>query len=533
MSGTPAAPHQPRSAGHLLRSSAVVAAGTGLSRLTGFGRVAVMAYALGTTALAEAYNLANNTPNLLYDLVLGGILSATLVPVVVERMSRDDRDGINAVATVITVVLLATTVIGMIAAPAIIWLFNLSAPAGQYSEQAKVAVPLLVLFVPQILFYGLTSLGTALLNAKRSFAVPAFAPVLNNVIVICLFLALPRLAGGDSPTFDQVRDDTGLLLLLGLGTTAGIVAMTAVLWPAIRRADIHLRWNFDIRHPAVREIGRLSGWTFGYVVTNLVSYMVIQTFANGVDGVTIYGYAWLFFQLPYGLWTVSVMTSYTPELSALHSSGNSAGLRTRFESGLRLILVFVLPATVGMALLADPIVSVVLEHGEFSGAAADTTGDTLVAFAVGLPAFSLFLFAMRGFYAQRDTRTPFFINLSESILAVALAALLVDRFEVVGLGAAGSIAYSVFAIAAVFVLWRRIGPFLDRNSFIAIAKLVGASAFMGLIVWATMHILGAGSLVTVIVATTVGLVSYLLALTALRSTETTALIGRFRSRSRR
>ena len=120
MSGTPAAPHQPRSAGHLLRSSAVVAAGTGLSRLTGFGRVAVMAYVLGTTALAEAYNLANNTPNLLYDLVLGGILSATLVPVVVERMSRDDSDGINAVATVITVVLLATTVIGMIAAPAII-----------------------------------------------------------------------------------------------------------------------------------------------------------------------------------------------------------------------------------------------------------------------------------------------------------------------------------------------------------------------------------------------------------------------------
>lgn len=533
MSGSPSAPHQPRSGGHLLRSSAVVAAGTGLSRLTGFGRVAVMAYVLGTAALAEAYNLANNTPNLLYDLVLGGILSATLVPVVVDHMSRDDKDGINAVATVITVVLLATTVIGMVAAPAIIWLFNLSAPAGQYSQQAKVAVPLLILFAPQILFYGLTALGTALLNAKRSFAVAAFAPVLNNVVVICLFLALPRLAGGDSPTFDQVRDDTGLLLLLGLGTTAGIVAMTAVLWPAIRRADIRLRWNFDTRHPAVREIGRLSGWTFGYVVTNLIAYMAIQTFANGVDGVTIYGYAWLFFQLPYGLWTVSVMTSYTPELSALHSSGNADGLRIRFESGLRLILVFVLPATVGMALLADPIVSVVLEHGEFSNAAATTTGDTLVAFAIGLPAFSLFLFSMRGFYAQRDTRTPFFINLAESILAVALAAILVDRFEVVGLGAAGSIAYSVFALVAVVVLRRRIGPFLNRSSFIAIAKLVGASAIMGLVVWATMSVLSTGSLATVIVATTIGLASYLLALTALRSTETTALIGRFQRRSKR
>jgi len=113
-----------------------------------------------------------------------------------------------------------------------------------------VAVPLLVLFLPQMFFYGLTALGSALLNARQFFAVPAFAPVLNNVVVICLFLALPRLAGGDQPTFDQVSSDRGLQLLLGLGTTAGIVAMTAVLWPALRHAGIRLRWRFDLRNPA-------------------------------------------------------------------------------------------------------------------------------------------------------------------------------------------------------------------------------------------------------------------------------------------
>jgi putative peptidoglycan lipid II flippase len=520
----------PRSAHHLVRSSAVVAAGTGLSRLTGFLRVGVMAYALGTTALAEAYNLANNTPNLLYDLVLGGILSATLVPVVVEHMGRDDDDGINALASVISVVLVVATVVGIALSPLIIRLFNLTSPSGQASAQAAVAVPLLIMFAPQILFYGLTSLGTALLNAKRSFAVPAFAPVLNNVIVICLFLALPRLATNDTLTFDAVRHDTTLLLILGLGTTAGIVAMTIVLWPAMRAAGIRLKWNFDTKHPAVREIGRLSGWTFGYVVSNLVGYFVIQILANGVDGVTIFAYAWMFFQLPYGLWTVSVMTTYTPELSALHSSGDAVALRHRFGTGLRLVLVLVLPATVGMVLLAGPIVRVVLEHGQFTLAAADTTSSTLIAFALGLPAFSLFLFAMRGFYAQRDTRLPFFVNLGENVLALVIAFIVVDRFEVVGLAASGSIAYCVSAVVALALLHRRIGTFLDTETLSTVTKIVLASAIMGVVVWAFLRIVSLHDIATLVIASVLGVLVYGVALTVLRVKETSMVLGRLRGR---
>lgn len=521
-----------RSAHHLVRSSAIVAAGTGLSRLTGFVRVAVMAYALGTTALAEAYNLANNTPNLLYDLVLGGILSATLVPVIVEHMAKDDEDGINAVATVITVVLLAASVVGIALSPVIIRLFNLTSSGAQAAEQAAVAVPLLIMFAPQILFYGLTSLGTALLNAKRSFAVPAFAPALNNVIVICLFLVLPRLASDGRITFDEVRNDTGLLVLLGLGTTAGIVAMTLVLWPAMRAAGIRLRWNFDTRHPAVREIGRLSGWTFGYVVSNLVGYFVIQTLANGVDGVTIYAYAWMFFQLPYGLWTVSVMTAYTPELAALHSSGDGPGLRHRFGTGLRLVLVLAIPATIGTVLLAGPIVRIVLEHGQFSGAAGDTTTNTLIAFALGLPAFSLFLFAMRGFYAQRDTRLPFFVNLVENVLALAVAFAVVDRFEVVGLAASGSISYSVCAVLALVLLHRRIGRFLDQETVATVLKIVVATAIMGVVVWGFLEAVSLHDVPTLVIAAPLGAVVYGAMLTVLRVKETSLVLGRLRGRLR-
>ncbi|MEI7623130.1 MAG: murein biosynthesis integral membrane protein MurJ [Actinomycetes bacterium] len=511
---------------NLVRSSAVVAVGTGLSRLTGFLRVGVMAYAIGATALAEAYNLANNTPNLLYDLVLGGILSATLVPVVVAHTGRDDDRGIDALATVITVVLVVATVLGIVLSPVIIHLYNLTSSSAEASTQAAVAVPLLMMFAPQILFYGLTSLGTSLLNARRSFAVPAFAPVLNNIVVICLFLALPQLAKGDALTFDQVRSDTGLLLLLGFGTTAGLAAMTLVLWPAMRAAGIRLHWNFDLRDPAVREVGRLSGWTLGYVVSNLIAYGVIQTLANGVDGVSIYAYAWLFFQLPYGLWTVSVMTAYTPELSALHAAADFSGLRRRFGSGLRLVLVLALPATVGMILLSGPIVRLVLDHGEFTSSNADTTANTLIAFLCGLPAFSVFLFAMRGFYAQRDTRVPFYTNLAETILGLTIAFVLVDRFGVVGLGASGSLAYSLFAVVALALLHRRIGTFLDPATIATIVKITIATVTMGIGVWVLLALTELNDALTVISGGIVGIGLYAALLFALRVDEARWVVHR-------
>jgi putative peptidoglycan lipid II flippase len=514
-----------RSSRGLLRSSAAVAVGTGLSRITGLGRTVVLAYALGTGALAEAYNLANNTPNMVYDLVLGGILAATLVPVVVERMDRDDQKGIDALATVIFVVLAVMTVVAMLLAPLIIRVYGLTDSADERSLQAEVAVPLLVLFLPQMLFYGLTSLFTALLNAKRSFAVPAFAPVLNNVVVICLFLALPRLAGGDQPTFDQVRDDTGLLWLLGLGTTAGIVAMTLVLLAAMRHADIRLRWNLDIRHPAVREVARLSGWTLGYVVANQVAFFIITILANGTDGVSVYAYAWIFFQLLYGLWAVSVMTAYTPELATAAVRGDMDGLRRRFTEGFRLVQVLILPGAVGLALLAGPVVELVLQRGAFDAASAEETAGTLAAFAVGLRLFSAYLFAMRGFYALRDTRTPFWINLGENALNVVLGIAFVGPWGVEGLAASLSLSYAVGAFVALIVLEGRVGRLADRRTLVGMAKIAGASALLGIVVAALLAVFG-DDVWPAVLAAIIGLAAYLLALVATRSEEATMVLDR-------
>ena len=523
-------PAAPRTERQLLRSSAVVALGTGLSRLTGFARIAVIAYAIGATALAEAYNLANNTPNLLYDLVLGGILSATLVPVIVEHMAREDDEGIDAVATVILVVLLGATVLSIACAPLIISMYNLSSSAEQARSQAQVAVPMLMLFLPQILFYGLSSLGTALLNARRSFAVPAFAPVLNNLVVIAVFLALPRVAGGSSPSLEEVADDPVLLAYIGVGTTLGIIAMTAVLWPAMRSAGIRLRWRFEPRHRAVREIGRLSVWTFGYVVSNLLAYVVIQTLANGVDGVTEYAYAYIFFQLPYGLWTVSVMTAHTPEMAAAWARGEIDELRDRFRSGFRLLPIIILPMTVGLIALADPIVNVILEHGSFDSVSGDLTARTLIAFAAGLPAFSVYLYAMRGFYALRDTRTPFIINLGENIANVVLGLLLVDRYGVVGLAASFSIAYALFAIVAMIALQRRIGGIFDRRTTQALLRQFAATVVMVFTVVIIANTVQLDALAEILVVGALSGGVYLGTLLLLRSEETELVVSRLRGR---
>ncbi len=478
----------------LLGSSAVVAAGTALSRITGLGRVVALAYALGTTVLADAYNLANTTPNIVYDLVLGGILAATLVPVVVERFDHDDRAGVDALATTITLVLVATTLVALALAPLFVRLYTIDLDASEAREQTSLALPLLLLFLPQVLFYGLSALWTALLNARRSFAAPAFAPVLNNLVVICLFLALPHLAD-EELTLSTVRDDLGLLLLVGVGTTAGIVAMTLVLWPVMRREGIRLHWNPDWRNPAVTTVARLSGWTLGYVAVSQVSLFVVLALLNGTGegAVSAYSYAWLFFQVPHGLIAVSIMTTFTPELAKRASRGEEREFGHSFTIGLRLVLLVVLPTAVALVTLAEPLLGLLLRRGAFGDASVETTTTALVWLAAGLPAFSVFLYTMRGFYAWKDTRTPFFLNAVENAATVLLALLLVEAFGLSGVLGAWGVSYLALALVALVVLAQRF-PALEARSLVlpSLRQLAAASA-MAIVIVVTNQLVSWGS----------------------------------------
>ena len=527
--GTPAHPGVSETGRRLLRSSVVVGIGTGASRVTGLLRTMAIAYALGTLLVGDSYNLANTTPNVVYDLVLGGILAATLVPVVVDRFEHRDTKSVDALATVVTLALLALTIVGTALAPLIIRLYTIGKNPEDAEQQISLAVPLLLMFMPQVFFYGLSTLWTAILNAKRSFAVPAFAPVLNNVMVIALFLALPQLLDTDELTVDSLLDDKPLLLLVGLGTTAGIAAMALVLWPAMRHAGIRLHWNPDWRDPAVATVARLSAWTLGYVAANQIVFLVMITLVNGTgEGrVSAFTYAWQFFQLPYGLFTVSIMTTFTPELATHVTRNDLAAFRRRFSQGLRLGSLVIVPTALAYLVLARPAVTALLERGAFGDASTDVTTYALRWLAVGLPGFAMFLYSMRGFYAFKDTRTPFVLNLFECGLQIVLSFVLLPIFGFGGVIAAFSISYSVAALVSLVALQRRAGQLGDRSLWLGVGRHLVAALAMAVELVSVVVFIDNAVVALVVGAVTGGLV-YLGVLVLLRSRELSELRGQRR-----
>ncbi|MEP6625499.1 MAG: murein biosynthesis integral membrane protein MurJ [Acidimicrobiia bacterium] len=498
------------SAPRVARSSAIIGMGTLLSRITGFLRVSALV-ALGASRLTDVYNLANSTPNIVYELLLGGILTATLVPLFVESHERDDPGATDAINTVAIVMLVAGTVVGVVAAP---WIFRAYVDLADVhhgvsrTAQITLGTDLLRWFMPQMLFYGITALATAMLNARRRFAAAAFAPALNNIVVITMLLVVGRIASA-TPTPRSVLDDPVLVLLLGLGTTAGVIAMTLVLLPALRRAGTGFRWRWEPRHPAVRTLARLSSWTVGYVATNQLAFIVVLVLAYRHDGdATLYFAAFTFFQLPHGLLAVSVMTALGPELASRHQAGDRAGLRDHFGRGLNMILIVMIPAAVGLAVLATPLITALLAHGKFNHASVTETANTLRAFAVGLVGFSVYLYVIRVFSSMKNTRVPFFLNLIENGVNVATAFLLYEWRGVEGLAWSWTVAYFVGAIVALGALRVRLVRLGGRSLVSTAVRVSVATIPAALAAVAVTAAMGSASpssaVVTLLAATAAG-----------------------------
>lgn len=522
--------------GQLVRSNVLVASGTLLSRLTGLIRTGLV-FTLLSKALADAYLLANNTPNIIYELILGGILTATLVPLFTDDLENGDGSSTSAVVSFVIVVLVGLAALTALLSPGLMWLYARGSPADSRADFLGIGVRFAVLFAPQVFFYGLMALWSAVLNARHRFFAAAWAPVLNNLVVIGVLVATWRAVDG-KPTIADLEHRSALLILLGLGTTAGIAAMTLSLWPALRRAGVDLRFRFEPRHPAVRRAARLSSWTLGYVIANQVAVQVVSILAKpGTGGVQNYQTAFQFFQLPHGLLAVSIMTTFLPDLSAFAARRDLAGFRDRFGLGSRLLILVILPAAVGYVLLARPVIAALLERGAFGDASGDLTAEVLAAMALGLVGFSVYLFVLRGFYALKDTRTPFLVNLFENAVNIALAFALVGRFGVQGLALAYAGAYSIAAVVAVVLLRRRIGGMDGRRTLPALAKIAVAAAVMGVAVVVARELVGSnaglGAVARTVAGVVVGAAVYLGALYALRLPELHELVGRFRGRGAR
>ena len=513
----------------LVRSSAVVAVGTMLSRITGFARIAALAYALGVTALAGTYSYANETPNIVYELLLGGVLTATLVPLFVRHHEERDEDAASAIFTVAILALLAVTVLGVILAPVIVRLYTLNVHARNLAQQRELATQLLRLFMPQMLFYGIVTLATAMLNARRRFLAAAFAPVLNNLVVIVVFLALPHIADG-SLTVNHVVDDTTLLLLMGVGTTAGVIVMAVALLPAMTRAQVHLRFLPQWRHPAVITMVRLSGWTVGYVIANQIALFVITVLANGTaGGPFIYVSAYAFFQLPHGLFAVSLMTTFTPEMASAATRNDLASMRAQLSSGLRLIALVIVPASALYIALGRPIIVTLLQRGAFNASDAAIVADTLVAFSVGLLPFSWYLFSLRVFYARHDTYTPFWINCIENGVNIALAFPLYAWLGIPGLALSFAIAYLVAAIITLVVLHQRLHGIDGARVTSTLVRTTVAGVFVGLSAWAVAAVIGwdttLQAVASVVAGTAVGAFVYLVLLRVMHVDELDRVLG--------
>jgi putative peptidoglycan lipid II flippase len=479
----------------LVRSTAAMAVGTALSRVTGFLRVAAMAFALGVaeSRLADSYNVANNMPNIVYELILGGILTSVFVPVFVQQLTTRSRDeawrSAQAVMTVAVVVLGVVMLVGILAAPWIVRLYTFRVPAGQREAVQDLATFFLRFFMPQIALYGIGAVATGLLNAHRRFAVPMFAPILNNLVAIASFVLFALLQPGPAdPTPTSIT--AAQRLVLAIGATAGVAAMTFALWPTLRSIGFRWRWRFDRADPAVRSLVRLSGWAALYVVLNQVGLLVVIVLAGRVaGGVTAYQAAFIFFQLPHAIFSVSIMTALLPSLSEDWVRGDRSDFRRDLARGIRGSAFVVLPAAAGYVVLAHPIVRLLLEHGVAGARSTDLVAGVLTFFAIGLFSFSAFLLFLRAFYAMQDTRTPALINVFAVGVNIAADLALFPVLGVRGLALGHAIAYTVAAVTAGVLLRRRLGGLEGPSLAGGLARIVAASTLTAAAAWGAARLM--------------------------------------------
>ena len=460
----------------LLRSSGAMAIGTIASRFTGFLRSAILIYAIGTHDLGNAYNLANTLPNIVYNLALGGILTSVVVPLLVNAAKRSTDRGEAYDQRIFTLGVLSlggiTIVATAIAAPIT------SLYAGNIGNAAAfhLTVIFAYFFIPQIFFYGVSSLAGAILNARGSFAAPMWTPVINNVVVVVVGAAFMAVAGVNRTPADI---STAQVQLLGIGTTLGIVLQTLGLLPSLRRVGFRWRPRRDFRRAEVSEIGRMSGWMFGYVLTTQIAFLVTTRVANAAGarvsqaaagaGISAYSNAYMLFQLPYAIVGISVITALLPRMSAHAAERNYRLVSADFSTAARLAAVIVVPAALILAVLGAPLAEGVFGYGSTSIASARYVGDIFAVFSLGLLPFMLFQLLLRVFYAMHDSRTPalisvvtMVINIGANLIALAV---LPPQHVVAGLGAG-------FGVANV------VGT-LSRGGYSASASAASAAATIG------------------------------------------------------
>jgi putative peptidoglycan lipid II flippase len=499
-----------------------ISAATVLSRATGYVRLSAQAAVLGVGAVADAYGLAVLLPSLIYELFMGGILYSIFIPVLVDRITtygeEDARRLTNALFTIVLPLMALLTLAGIVfAGPLVALVGDWGSSSHLSPEEARRAEEYAVLFFRvfafQMLFYGVSTIATGVLQAHRHFFLPTFAPVLNNLIVIASFVA-----------YFLMKDANPSLALyvLALGVTVGVAVMALALVPTL--LALGYRPRPEVGHPALMPTARLAGPMVVLVAASVGFQLLAAHLATGFGAYAALTYAFTIFSLPYGIFVVAIATALMPELSEKYSRGDEEGYRDTLSFGLRTMIFVVVPSTVGLIALAEPIVGLLYQRGVFT--ATDTRGvaTLLVAYSVGLLGYSAYFFLVRAFYSRQNTRTPAMLNVAIFGLYAALAYTFSAQFQAVGVVLALSVAYAVLAALGLVATRREIKRIDGRRLLDSLVRIFAAGAVMYAVALAATMLLGTGSgflgrLIIIFIAGSVSLAAYAGAAFVLRVEE--------------
>ena len=464
------------------RAAAGMGAVTAVSRVLGFVRVLVVTAVLGTTSLGDAFQSANAVSNVLFELLAAGALSAVLVPTFVHLLDRDDEAGAERVAGGVLGVALAVlgpiTVVAVVGAPLMARVLTIGVDSDVAAAQQDLVTFLLRFFVPQVLLYAAGTIITAVLYAKRRFAITAAAPIGNTVVMVgCL--ALFRVVAGPDPGLDLT---TGEKLLLVAAGTGGVLAFVGVLLGAGAASGFRLRPRWPGHDAEVGAVLRHSGW--GVVLhtgAGLLLGAAIVTAAGVVGGVVAYQVGWVIFLAPYAVLAQPIHTAILPEMVTEAREAGRRQVAASLRWALERMALLVLPATAAMIALASPALRVV-EFGQTNG---QLLAAAVAGLAIGLYGYSAFLLLARGYYALGDSRTPGVVSLASAAVGVVVmvvsAALVDGTARIVLLGLGHSIAYTVGAGVLALGLSRRTGASLRPA---ALGRIGLVSAVAGVAGWA-------------------------------------------------
>lgn len=474
------------------RASALLASGTIVSRALGFLRVAILAAAIGQvgSASADSFAIANQLPNSIYALTVGGLLSAVLVPQIV-RAAKDPDGGaryINKIVTLGVLVFATVTVIAIIAAPGLVDLYSQSSTSGRgfTPEAFALATTFAYLCLPQVFFYALYSLLSETLNARSIFGPFAWAPVVNNVVSISGLVVFMVLFGGAQENRLVSAFSPDKILLLAGTVTLGVAAQAFIVMVFWRRAGLRYRPDFHWRGVGLSATGKAAGWLFGMIIVTQLAGVVqsrVATLASGSGAsVSTLQNSWLIFMLPHSVVAVSIATAYFTRMSTHASQDDLGSVRNDLSAALRNIGLLVVFAAVALAVVAYPFAR--FFEDRFANVLA--MGNVVLAFLPGLVLFSALFVVQRAFFALGDTKTPFYLQTLQSVLfaagCLACIALPTDWIAV-GIAVATTVAGSTQSIVALVLIRRRLGGVGGRRvamrhlQYLGLSLIAGAAGF--------------------------------------------------------